>query len=788
MECLADDTANCNISCVCPECGSHVPASSLNLLQPRVMCSKCVSNNRSNLSVSADSSLAGASDRLVSNNSNNNVQQFLTAENQLQMPFHHLSINGCNSLSVCHSLSPQTVHVETASTQSQYSTLTSSQALSSDASAYKLSSHIGAKPNESICLSNSNSLSSVRPAPCSKSHPGGGSRISLESYLIPDPEARAELERRLRAYSWAASQDSQSPTATSAAATSPAPQNLNKHHFDNEHSSLVDNSRSDVRENITEAQREIVVPSILVTQSSDASLVSSTLEDAATSSIGHGKHVPRDHCSPNVAGTPVDNRLLSPQSKPAVCRNELDPQTSGTNGCPKCSSRRSRYNRSHGSSRQAAESGHQRCSCLRRDRKVKASREVCSRREFLAQLHGELADSDVEDAGDFLSDDVVSSLGVYNYTIHEILGKGISSTVRRVTEKTTGVEYAVKIIDISGEKGEHDQVEQIKRDTFREIRILRMCGGHPNIIELRDVFETPTFIFLVFEICKKGELFDYLTSVISLSEKRTRIFMRQLFLAVQFFHEQDIVHRDLKPENILLDDNLNIKVSDFGFATVLEQGEELSELCGTPGYLAPEVLAHSMYENVSGYGKEVDMWACGVIMYTLLCGAPPFWHRRQMMMLRAIMNADYTFNTPEWDDITEAPKNLIQQLLVVNPQQRLTAKQALAHPFFCSQIVEEKKFQGKRKFKVGAHCIIFFVRLGRTARHPPPILVSTVRENPYSIKVMRKAIDASAFSMYKHWVKRVENQNRAALFEHTLRDDWRHSLAALNKDRSQMRY
>lgn len=375
------------------------------------------------------------------------------------------------------------------------------------------------------------------------------------------------------------------------------------------------------------------------------------------------------------------------------------------------------------------------------------------------------------------------------YEPKEILGKGISSTVRRVTEKTTGVEYAVKIIDISGEKGENDQVEQIKRDTFREIKILRMCNGHPNIIELRDVFETPTFIFLVFEICKKGELFDYLTSVISLSEKRTRIFMRQLLQAVDFFHKLNIVHRDLKPENILLDDNLNIKVSDFGFATVLEKGEELSELCGTPGYLAPEVLAHSMYENVSGYGKEVDMWACGVIMYTLLCGAPPFWHRRQMMMLRAIMNADYTFNTPEWDDITDAPKNLIQQLLVVNPQQRLTAQQALAHPFFCGQVVEDKKFQGKRKFRVGAHCIIFYQRLGRTAKHPPPILVSTVRENPYSIKVMRKAIDASAFSMYKHWVKRVENQNRAAMFEHTLRDDWkRGSLTLLQEEGNMPRF
>jgi len=361
------------------------------------------------------------------------------------------------------------------------------------------------------------------------------------------------------------------------------------------------------------------------------------------------------------------------------------------------------------------------------------------------------------------------------YDPKEILGKGISSTVRRVTEKSSGVEYAVKIIDISGEKGEEQSLEQLKRDTHREIRVLRLCGGHPSIIELHDVFETPTFIFLVFEICKRGELFDYLTSVVSLSEKRTRIFMKQLLEAVVLLHDQNIVHRDLKPENILLDDDLNIKVSDFGFATLLEEGEELTELCGTPGYLAPEVLAHSMYENVAGYGKEVDMWACGVIMYTLLCGAPPFWHRRQMMMLRAIMAADYTFNTPEWDDISEHPKSLIKQLLVVNPAERLTARECLKHPFFESQATEQK-MAAIRKFKIGAHCVIFIRRMMHFSKHPAPISMTSLQTNPYSIKLMRKVIDTCAFGMYKHWVKRVDNQNRAALFEHTLREDWKHTL------------
>lgn len=147
-------------------------------------------------------------------------------------------------------------------------------------------------------------------------------------------------------------------------------------------------------------------------------------------------------------------------------------------------------------------------------------------------------------------------------------------------------------------------------------------------VELQDVFESSTFIFLVFELCKNGELFDYLTSVVTMSEKKTRYIMRQIMEGVQHVHNRGIVHRDLKPENILLDDNLNVKITDFGFARKLEQGEQLFgmlllqnsdliksyywdrcflELCGTPGYLAPETLRCNMLEDEVGYSYEVDM-------------------------------------------------------------------------------------------------------------------------------------------------------------------------------------
>lgn len=366
---------------------------------------------------------------------------------------------------------------------------------------------------------------------------------------------------------------------------------------------------------------------------------------------------------------------------------------------------------------------------------------------------------------DDLPDKDVAKEFYAKYEPKEILGRGISSTVRRCINKETGEEFAAKIIDISSDT-EGSGPTSLYQATKREIDVLRKVAGHPYIIELHDVFESTTFIFLVLELCRHGELFDYLTSVVALSEKKTKSIMKQLFEAVEFIHSQGIVHRDLKPENILLDDELNVKVTDFGFATTLGPGETLSELCGTPGYLAPELLKASMYESSEGYDKQVDMWACGVIMYTLLVGFPPFWHRKQMVMLRNIMEGKYEFCSPEWDDITEAPKDLISKLLVVDPSERITAAQALEHCFFKAVApVPKRAFNARKTFQFGILCVRALVRIRRLRYTPEPLSLNIARTNPYRIKTLRKVIDGCAFRVYCHWVKKGEMQNRAALFE-----------------------
>lgn len=359
------------------------------------------------------------------------------------------------------------------------------------------------------------------------------------------------------------------------------------------------------------------------------------------------------------------------------------------------------------------------------------------------------------------------------YETREILGSGIGSTVRRCISKSAAPqEFAVKILDLS--MPTYEEARELMESTSKEVECLRLCMEHPNVCKLKEAFFSDSYIFLVLELCRGGEFFDYLNNVVTLSEKQSRHVMRQLFSAIEFIHEQGIVHRDIKPENILLKSPalptspLVVKLSDFGFSHRLaSSSERLRALCGTPSYMAPEMLTGAMDEDLAGYGREVDLWAAGVTLFLMLSGTCPFWHRRQLTMIRHIREGKFSFSAPIWMDVSDLAKDLIVKLLIVDPEKRLSATQALQHPFLA--ISGERNVNCARRFVGAAQAIRFIHRLQSSLRsramHSVPVSSVEATDFPYKQKTIRQQIDAAAFKVYGHWVKKEEQQNRMALFQ-----------------------
>ncbi|XP_046619304.1 calcium/calmodulin-dependent protein kinase type 1 isoform X5 [Neodiprion virginianus] len=291
------------------------------------------------------------------------------------------------------------------------------------------------------------------------------------------------------------------------------------------------------------------------------------------------------------------------------------------------------------------------------------------------------------------------------YILKELLGTGAFSEVRLAESKEKpGQMFAVKIIDKKALKGKEDSLEN-------EIKVLRRLT-HPNIVQLLETFEDKHKVYLVMELVTGGELFDRIVEKGSYTEKDASGLIRQVLEAVDYMHEQGVVHRDLKPENLLYyspDEDSKIMISDFGLSKMEDSGI-MATACGTPGYVAPEVLAQKPY------GKAVDVWSIGVISYILLCGYPPFYDENDANLFAQILRGEFEFDSPYWDDISDSAKDFIKKLMCVNVDERYTCKQALAHPWISGNAASNKNIHGP--VGMSPCCLMVAASVSRDYGHP----------------------------------------------------------------------
>lgn len=255
-----------------------------------------------------------------------------------------------------------------------------------------------------------------------------------------------------------------------------------------------------------------------------------------------------------------------------------------------------------------------------------------------------------------------------NWVIGEEIGSGAFATLIKVTNRFSKKTHALKIY----KKTKNENSTRI----YLEIKILQELI-HPNIMEIYEFYEDEKNFFTITEICEGGELFDQLLDKGKLSEEEGKYIIKQILSAVTYIHSKGIVHRDLKLQNILLDTDKNniIKIIDFNTARYYDKRDKMNIICGTPYYIAPEVL-------FGNYDEKCDIWSCGIILYILLCGYPPFDGENDTEILNSIKAGKFEFPEEDWLEISEDLKDLISNMLRFNPDERFSGAECLNHKWF----------------------------------------------------------------------------------------------------------
>ncbi|WJX96879.1 Calcium-dependent protein kinase 15 [Trifolium repens] len=288
------------------------------------------------------------------------------------------------------------------------------------------------------------------------------------------------------------------------------------------------------------------------------------------------------------------------------------------------------------------------------------------------------------------------------YTLGKELGRGQFGITYFCTENSTGLNYACKSILKRKLVSKAD-----REDIKREIQILQHLSGQPNIVEFKGAFEDRFSVHLVMELCAGGELFDKIIAQGHYSERAAASICRDVVNVVHICHFMGVLHRDLKPENFLLsskDAGAALKATDFGLSVFIEEGKVYRDMVGSAYYVAPEVLRRS-------YGKEIDIWSAGIILYILLSGVPPFWAETEKGIFNAILEGELDFVSEPWPSISDSAKDLVRKMLTQDPKKRITSTQVLEHPWMreggeasdkpidSAVLSRMKQFRAMNKFK-----------------------------------------------------------------------------------------